>query len=280
MELRPIVPADVALQLRREAGFGCCRCGHPFFEYHHIVAYAVDRHYRPNDMMILCPNCHAQATSGALSETEQRELKRSPFNIRKSYADGMLKIDQSSLVVGFGTVQLVRDGFLFKVDEEDLVSVRIGGMGRLELSLRLYSRRDNLIARVENNEWKTGSMFPWDLQARWQWLKIRNKKCDVALEVDARQVPIQILGDLWRHDQHFELTESGIKFNKIPQQISISNLCWVGLYLRANSKTRSLQIVPDERFGKGVMVSEADVSVRIAKGLRIWDDLINGRPYQ
>jgi HNH endonuclease len=276
---REPIPADVALQLRKEAGFGCCKCGFPFYEYHHIVEYATDPHNRPEDMMILCPNCHAQATSKALSEHEQRGFKKHPFNIIKGYADGLFKIDQNALVVSFGTVQFIRDGFLFKVDQEQLIAIGLSEGGRLELTLRLYSKKDNLIALIEKNEWKTGKKFPWDLQAGWRWLRIRNKLYNVALEIDARQIPVQIRGNLWRHGQHFELTGLGIKFNGVIRNFSMRNLCQVGMYFLADTKAKTLQIVPDERFHQGVMVSETNVAERIRKGLQAWDDLVNGRPF-
>ena len=75
MSKRPEVPYPVRRILRQEAGFGCCTCGFPIYQYHHIVPYAHEHHYRPQDMMTLCPNCHAQATAGAMPESEQRHYK-------------------------------------------------------------------------------------------------------------------------------------------------------------------------------------------------------------
>jgi hypothetical protein len=30
------IPSEIKRQLRQEAGFGCCICGIPIIEYHHI----------------------------------------------------------------------------------------------------------------------------------------------------------------------------------------------------------------------------------------------------
>ncbi len=71
---RPRTPEPVARQLCQEAGFGCCKCGVPIIEYHHIIKWSVDQHFRPEDMMVLCPTHHDEAGS-AMDEAEQRLLK-------------------------------------------------------------------------------------------------------------------------------------------------------------------------------------------------------------
>jgi hypothetical protein len=63
-------PAAVKRQLRQEAAFGCCICGHPIYQYHHIRPFEPNHHHDPDDMMLLCPNHHHEATVGALEEAE------------------------------------------------------------------------------------------------------------------------------------------------------------------------------------------------------------------
>lgn len=49
------MPLPVKRKLRQEAGFGCCKCGRPIIEYHHIIPYSNDDpHFRVEDMMCLC----------------------------------------------------------------------------------------------------------------------------------------------------------------------------------------------------------------------------------
>lgn len=69
------VPLPVKRQLRQEAGFGCCVCGLPIIQYHHIIPRAIEEHNRPEDMMIFCPNHHDAATKGAMTESQQRSYK-------------------------------------------------------------------------------------------------------------------------------------------------------------------------------------------------------------
>ncbi|MCL5066992.1 MAG: hypothetical protein M1368_01395 [Thaumarchaeota archaeon] len=214
-----------------------------------------------------------------MSEAEQRTCKKQPLNIKRGFAYGLLTIEQTALAVNLGSVQFVRDGFLFRVDQEELLSIRLSDKRQLEISLHLYSKKDELLAFIENNQWKTGQNLPWDLQAGWRWLRLRHRKYKVALEIDARRMPVGIRGDLWRHGQHFEITGNSLKFNGVIKRFKMKDLCLVGMYLSADTKSGTFNLVPDERFGpKGVIVSEANPYERMQKGLAAWDDLVNKRP--
>lgn len=99
---RPPTPAAVAYQLRREAAFGCCVCGNPIVQYHHIVPYAVEPHFRPEDMMALCPNHHDEANSGAMTARRQRRYKAEPYNHKRGFAQGLLTITGQALTAFLG----------------------------------------------------------------------------------------------------------------------------------------------------------------------------------
>ena len=83
---RPPTPEPVKRESRSHAGYGCCRCGFAIYQYHHIIPYSEEQHFRVDDMMILCPNCHSMATDGALTIEEQRAIQSNLFNISRGYA--------------------------------------------------------------------------------------------------------------------------------------------------------------------------------------------------
>src|SRR5688500_6341627 len=85
---RPKIPRGVARQLRQESGFGCARCGHPYLEYHHIVPWSEDQHYRPQDMVALCGNCHAAMIK--ISREDQYDIKNNPCNIERHLFEGLM----------------------------------------------------------------------------------------------------------------------------------------------------------------------------------------------
>lgn len=264
---RPSVPSEVKRQLRKEAGYGCCKCGFPIFDYQHIIEYSVEQHFRPEDMMLLCPNCHREATLGVMNEKEQRYYKLNPYNVKRGYVDGQLFVKQQGLVISTGSVELANDGFLLAVDKEPLLVINSNQNGQLELTLSLYDSEDNLLVEIEKNEWITGDPSVWDFEYKYQWLKLWRKKRGISLEIDARTVPLNIKAEIWRKRQNFKLSKKGLYFNGVVKNASIVNLCLVGMYLNADIKKKEFQIVPDEKLGRGVLVSQPDVKKRIEQGL-------------
>lgn len=268
-------PEAVKRMLRQEAAFGCCKCGFPFFQYHHIVEYHQEPQFRPEDMMTLCPNCHDQASQGALSHGEQRHCKANPYNLRRGYANGLLKIDQPALALNLGGVQLVGNGPKLVVDGEPLLMISSGDSGRLEISSTLYDEHDDILARIDRNEWVTGSTLPWDLEARYKWLRVRSKDRKIALEIDAREFPVNVRAQLWRKGQCFSLSRRLLKFNGIVRNVGFKDLCFVGIHFVVDTKEGVFRLQPDQCFGKGMIVSEADLGRRIAKGIEAWNALVS-----
>jgi len=262
------IPEPIERLVRQQAGFGCCKCGNPIIEYHHIMRGSED----PQDIMILCPTCHHEATVGAMTEEEQRFYKLHPFNIERGYVEGNLKINQKLPAVVIGTNQFVGEGDFMLVDQESLLSLKVNS-GRLELSVKLYDRNDQLLAYIENNEWISGDPMSWDLESSFQQFKIRHKLRNIALEIDARRSPIEIRADLWRRGQNFQLNAHQILFNGIVQNVGFINLCFVAIQLVADISSKSFRLQPDPRFGEGVLVSWPDLQERIKRSLKAWEQL-------
>jgi hypothetical protein len=209
------IPNAVKRVLRQEAGFGCCICGHPFIEYHHIVPFAAEGSHNPEDMMALCPIHHHQCTVQALSVEAQREAKTSPFNRMRGFADGQLVSSSRIIAVEAGSNQFVGSGFKFVVDEEPLLSLRTDEAGRLLLSVNLYGPDDELLLVISDNEWISGDPLPWDIEYGYNVLTLRRAERRVSLDIDARSVPVAIAGEMWRKNQNFSLRHDSLKFNGV-----------------------------------------------------------------
>jgi len=264
----PTIPEPIKRQVRQEAGFGCCKCGLPIIQYHHIVKDSED----PEDLMLLCPLHHHEATVKAMLEKRQRFHKANPFNIQKGFIEGQLKVNQYIPVINIGSNQFVGDGDFIIVDDESLLSIQINE-NKLELSMKLYDKEDKLIADIFRNEWISGDPFPWDLEFKFQWLRIRRKLRDIQLEIDARKYPINIRADMWRYGQNFNLTPNALIFNGVKKNIGVNNFCLVALRLEVNIPEKSFSIAPDPRFGKGKLVVRANLRERIQEGIENWKEL-------
>jgi hypothetical protein len=208
---RPAIPAAVKRQLRQEAGYGCCVCGHPIFEYQHIIPWSTEHHFRPEDMMLLCLNHHNQATQNVLSEADQRQAKKNPFNIQNGHARGQLFVQQTGVSIDLGGHKFQgAPGDLLRVDGETLIGLKQDSNGALLLDLKLYDENDNLLAEIVENEWQSNSPLPWDLEYSYQKLTIRNAPRRISLKLDCRSVPISIRGKIWGKGRLLRSDNSGL----------------------------------------------------------------------
>jgi hypothetical protein len=266
----PPTPSNVKRLLRQEAGFGCCVCGLPIYQYHHIVPWEVEHHFRPTDMMILCPTHHDQATKGAMSDEDQRRHKASPSNVQRGYADGLLTVNQRycAVEVGGGVI-LVGDGPWIEMDGEHILVMRRSSEGRLLLTLSLYDEHDVLLARVEDNEWIAGDASTWDMESDWQRLLLRSAPRRIAIRINAKGEPMRLRGEMWRHGKYFRLAGTGLE---VTGSRMFRDLGLVRMGLRYDSTTDQLTFGP-KPGEDGMIVSEPDPIQRLVKSV----DAFHGR---
>ena len=148
---RPSMPSDIKRVLRQEAGFGCCICGHPFIQYHHIIPWSEDQHFRPDDMMVLCPNCHHLCTVDAISRTEQRRHKARSKNIIDKMARGRLHVDAEKIIINLGGGKAINTPDLIVIRGEPILSARSEeSTGQVLVSAKIQDKSGKLVAQVTN----------------------------------------------------------------------------------------------------------------------------------
>ena len=225
-EKRKDIPAPIARQLRQEAGFGCCKCGLPIIQYHHIVPWSEEQHYRAEDMMVLCPTHHDQVTKGAMPVHEQRELKSTPYNIARGRAQGDLMVVQDYCAADLGTVTVVGEGPFLRIHGIDILSLYLGAKN-LGISLKLFSETNDLLLQIERNVWVSGDPMPWDIQADWQKLTLRQRARKISISLDAKQKPPRIEGEFWYSNQKITIDKEKILIHG-RTAIGLAHLALVG----------------------------------------------------
>ena len=258
-------PEEVQRQLRREAGFGCCRCGHPFYEYHHIIPWEVEKHFRPEDMMIVCPNCHHEITTGKVSIEEQRRWKSHPSNIKAGKAFGLLRVEQRELAVALGGGMFIETPVLLRISGEDMVTMKRSIDGRLLVSITSYDENDELVFKIEDNEWITGSKLPWDLYAKWRHVTLRQKMRGIGLEVDAREEPVKVRGTFWKYGHWYKATESSFLDENRNIYVVSASYCHAGIIFSA---TRRFSFTMNPAEGALVMPWSPEMSIGCIAALR------------
>jgi len=187
-------PADVARTLRREAGFGCAKCGHPYVQYHHIVEWKDEQHFRPEDMVALCPTHHVSVAKYQVDR--QREIKSKPYNIANGIHSGALDYDKRDLVFDVGGTRYINVGTFLRFKDRPIISCRIDE-GQAKCSLNLYDKNDQLILEVKDNEVVFSPNNIWDYEYKNNHAVVRTAAREIALEMDFREETATIRGSFW-----------------------------------------------------------------------------------
>jgi trigger factor len=264
---RPPTPDPVKRQLRQRGGYGCCRCGFAIYQYHHIIPYSAEPHFRVEDMMILCPNCHSMATDGALTIDEQRAIQQEPYNLRRGYASGAMKVNQPYCAVAAGGVLLVGNGPLITADEFPLLTLEAGHGGEMLLSINLMDEHDHALALIEQNEWVSGDASIWDMESGHQKLTIRQAYRRISLDINAKNEPVRLRAELWRKGRLIGLNQTGVTVDahRLERPGGIGDLGLVDISLNLDLISGNLRLIP--YVETGCLVSEADPLQRLSKSV-------------
>jgi hypothetical protein len=269
------IPEPIRRQLRQEAGFGCCACGYPFIEYHHIIPFSQLPEHHPENMIALCPIHHHQGDIEAIDEVHQRNWKREPYNIIRGFVYGQLLVKDKILAIEIATNFFVGAGFKFLVNDEPLLQIRANQDGRLLISLDLYDEDNNQLLSVIDNEWIMGDPLPWDFEFSENFLRLRLKERDIRIVLDARSIPFKISGTFWRHGQNFAINAEQLVFNGVLKGIGFAYLGLVALTLKVDIPKAQFSIAPDLRLGKGMFVSWPDPAERLKKSIDAYKELLH-----
>ena len=190
---RPGLPASVARQLRQQAGFGCAKCGHPYIEYHHIVPWAQEQHFRPEDMVALCGNCHPSVS--ILGNDRQYAIKANPFNIAEGRFQGALAYDKRDLTFKVGGNWYADTPIILRLCNTPLISCRLKN-GQAMISLMMLDEECHQTLAIQDNEiiFRTDDM--WDFKYSHNLITAHSAPRDVQLKIDLRGEEAIIEGKL------------------------------------------------------------------------------------
>ena len=225
---RTSIPERVKQQLRSEAGFGCCFCGLPIIQYHHILPYSVEAHHRTEDMMVVCPTCHDKITKRAVPEFKQRQAKARPFNLKRGKVKGLLEVNQAFCAMAVGPALFVGQGSIITINKQEILGLYLNSENALELSLRVFDEANNSILNIERNEWISGDCLPWDIKSDWRKLTIRSKARQVIISIDATSNPISLQGRLWSFPGTIKMGKQGVHID-VGSKINVCRAAFINI---------------------------------------------------
>lgn len=203
-------PEPVRRILRQESGFGCCFCGVPFLQYHHIIAWAVEEHSRPEDMMAVCATHHGLITEGAISEPAQRAAKANPHNLRHGSGQGALYVTTPELKVKFGGCVVTNTPVLLQIAGVPVVVARRGASGEVLLSAPIQDENGDELGRLVDNDWDFSPGLIWDFEVHGRWATAKLGPRNINLLIDCRQPHVQIRGKWWSQGEPVEFGPKGV----------------------------------------------------------------------
>lgn len=195
------IPADVRRELRKETNFGCAICGIPIIEYHHIIPFSDKQHHDPNHMIALCPTHHRPSDDNAITKRDLYDLKKNPHN--NDIVDYIFyyKSKLPELELGGSGILFSEPGkaTILRINKEDIIGAQYNDP-LLSFDVKFFSKSDELIAEINNNDWWADTNEVWDLQYKSNEFKVYN--ADERLGLRVRHEPdsglISIIG-IFRH---------------------------------------------------------------------------------
>jgi hypothetical protein len=207
------IPQEIKRILRQESGFGCCCCGIPILEYHHIRRWSIVKKHQSQHMMAVCPTCHSNIES--YTEEQQYLFKNNPYNLKSQQKkNGYLIISQGICAVNTGDIKLIGDGPLLSSNGINFLEIYVNEINLLEISLNLFNEKGENILSIKKSEWIKGNVELWDIEfnSASKVLIIKEKEGVTNLKIDARSFPVLLEGSFWINGKLITFNKRGIHF--------------------------------------------------------------------
>lgn len=211
------IPEPVRREVRQEANFGCAICGCPVIEIHHIVPRREVEHNDPEKMIALCRNHHELAGPQAEGITPDQlyEYKEDPYN--SDIVDYDFYFESETPMLEFGGCKCkLKDReqmSILTIDDEDIVEMSYSE-GILRFSAKLYNQNGDLVAELDENDWKAYTDEVWDLTYNGNHFKIWHEKRNIGIEIeyDSEMDKIFMRGNFYKNGALVRSNSSKITF--------------------------------------------------------------------
>lgn len=185
--LKRHIPADTALQVRRECGFGCVICGLALYDYDHCdPPFEEAREHRAEGIALLCPGHHAKKTRRMISAQEVAAARKDPKALRAGWASDFFSI-KPPFVLRIGN-SIFRDVKCIVRTHEGFEWLTIGTShdvgGPVNVNAVFYNSKGAESLSIVDNEWIVTSDV-WDVVVEGPLITVRSEQGRIALELQA-----------------------------------------------------------------------------------------------
>lgn len=201
------IPESIKREVRQRCGFGCVICGLPLYEYEHMNEWAIVKKHVAADMTLLCDRHHREKTNGLLSVQSVRDANASPCNLRGKSEPYPYHIQASTVeiriannIVKFSHILLSCPLIVLSISCEPILWFNFEN-GNLLLNLTLYDKKNNIVAKIRNNE-LVYTTTPWDITFIGKTLTIKSAEREniLTLTVSPNDNVIAVEKGTFRYD--------------------------------------------------------------------------------
>lgn len=283
------IPAEIALEIRRNSKFGCVNCRCAIYQYEHIDPEFANAHlHQAENICLLCGACHDQVNRGRLSkETVRRkyeEVQRSD-NILRPFEE--LDLSTTSLSIAIGSATFEHTRCLIRINGESILAITppLDGAAFPTLNGVFYDRSGRESFRIVENVW-SGPLDCWDIEIVGTSVTVRSEERRVALclVIDPpNRIRITNL-DMYKDNCHLVCDENQILIGQVNElngaYIGLSNFRCLGadVGISVDSRVTAKPLLKGIRVagGDGIFLDGTGIQVGVGSaqmyitGLRAW----------
>lgn len=155
------IPEKTKRVVRQRSGFGCSECGCPVIQYHHIVPYSETADHGVENLVALCPTCHAKADGGSWSRDHVRSLQVKPRLERLVHG---IDVSPGTYTVKLGNISFTESERMLTMGDVVVLGATKEPGSIARISGRFHDPDGNPFAVVEDNEWRVAVDKVWDVE--------------------------------------------------------------------------------------------------------------------
>lgn len=179
------IPEDVKRQVRRKCGYGCVVCGTAITEYEHVdPEFSEAQTHDPDNIVLLCSQCHSKVTRGFLSKDAIKEASKKPASKKLNYASEMFQLLAHTPKFFIGGASITNTPIPLQVMGHPVIQVKPaeanGAPARF--SATFFNSRGKLSLKIIDNEWQVNS-GNWDFEAIGGALIVKDNRGKISLKL-------------------------------------------------------------------------------------------------
>ncbi|MDZ7803163.1 HNH endonuclease signature motif containing protein [Thiohalophilus sp.] len=104
--LKRYIPSEIRAKIRKDSGFGCVICGCVLIDYEHIdPEFTNAKEHNPDNMTLLCINCHGRVSRKIISKEEVWKAKKDPKGLQDGFVHDLLFVDTEEMNIRIGSLE-------------------------------------------------------------------------------------------------------------------------------------------------------------------------------